>query len=152
MPNRDNILAHHETGVSTCSQILLSSDCHFFPIISMLRKWYYNAILFVLWNFLKYYKNTFRQGVSNDRGSHVETSSICAIPLGEAEMCTRGSQAQPLLNTIKDSISGLLGVLFNMYMNHSGYLTIPYSINCQHFLFIWTEIFFSFHVKYLLNI
>ena len=27
-------------------------------------------------------KNTFRQGVSNDGGSHVETSSICAVPLG----------------------------------------------------------------------
>ena len=31
---------------------------------------------------LIYSKNTFCQGVSNDRGSHVETSSICAVPLG----------------------------------------------------------------------
>ena len=30
---------------------------------------------------LIYSKNTFRQGVSNDGGSHVETSSICAVPL-----------------------------------------------------------------------
>ena len=32
--------------------------------------------------FLMYSKNTFRQGVCNDGGSHVETSSICAVPLG----------------------------------------------------------------------
>ena len=31
---------------------------------------------------LMYSKNTFRQGVCNDGGSHVETSSICAVPLG----------------------------------------------------------------------
>ena len=31
--------------------------------------------------FLMYSKNTFRQGVCNG-GSHVETSSICAVPLG----------------------------------------------------------------------
>ena len=31
---------------------------------------------------LIYSKNTFRQGVSNDGGSHVETSSICVVPLG----------------------------------------------------------------------
>ena len=47
---------------------------------------------------LTYYKNTFHQGVSNDEGSHVETSSICVVPLGVAEMCTRGSQAQLLSN------------------------------------------------------
>ena len=45
---------------------------------------------------LTYYKNTFRQGVSNDGGSHVGTSSICAVSLGVAKMCTRGSQVQPL--------------------------------------------------------
>ena len=48
---------------------------------------------------LTYYKNTFHRGVSNDGGSHVETSLICAVPLGVAEMCTRGSQVQPLLIT-----------------------------------------------------
>ena len=31
---------------------------------------------------LMYSKNTFCQGVCNDGGSHVETSSICAVPLG----------------------------------------------------------------------
>ena len=31
---------------------------------------------------LMYSKNTFRQGVCNDGGSHVETSSISAVPLG----------------------------------------------------------------------
>ena len=31
---------------------------------------------------LIYSKSTFRQGVSNDGGSHVETSSICVVPLG----------------------------------------------------------------------
>ena len=49
--------------------------------------------------FLTYYKNTFRQGVPNDGGSHVVTSSIRAVPLGVAEMCTWGSQAQPLFYT-----------------------------------------------------
>ena len=36
----------------------------------------------MLTDFLMYSKNTFRQGVSNDGGSHVETSSICVVPLG----------------------------------------------------------------------
>ena len=45
--------------------------------------------------FLTYYKNTFRQGVPNDGDSHVETSSICVVPLGVAEMCMQGSQVQP---------------------------------------------------------
>ena len=31
---------------------------------------------------LIYSNNTFYQGVSNDGGSHVEMSSICAVPLG----------------------------------------------------------------------
>ena len=36
---------------------------------------------------LIYSKNTFCQGVSNDVGSHVETSSICAVPLGIIAVC-----------------------------------------------------------------
>ena len=32
-----------------------------------------------------YSKNTFCQGVCYDGGSHVETSSICAVPLGIVE-------------------------------------------------------------------
>ena len=31
---------------------------------------------------LMYSKNSFCQGVCNDGGSHVETSSICVVPLG----------------------------------------------------------------------
>ena len=46
--------------------------------------------------FLTYYKNTFGGWVFNDGGSHVETSSICVVPLEVAKMCMRGSQAQPL--------------------------------------------------------
>ena len=52
---------------------------------------------------LTYYKNTFRQGVSNDGDSHVETSSICAVPLGVAKMCMLGSQVQPLLMYSKNT-------------------------------------------------
>ena len=50
-----------------------------------------------------YSKNTFHQGVCNDGGSHVETSSICAVPLLWAlyglvvSSITWRSQAQPLL-------------------------------------------------------
>ena len=51
---------------------------------------------------LMYSKNTFRQGVCNDGGSHVETSLICVVPLLwalyrlVASSITWGSQAQPL--------------------------------------------------------
>ena len=54
---------------------------------------------------LIYSKNTFCQGVCNDGGSHVETSSICAVPLLWAlyrlvvSSITWGSQEQPLLIT-----------------------------------------------------
>ena len=48
-----------------------------------------------------YSKNTFRQGVCNDGGSHVETSSICVVPLLWAlyrlvSSITWGIQVQPL--------------------------------------------------------
>ena len=49
---------------------------------------------------LMYSKNTFCQGVCNDGGSHVETSSICAVPLLwtlyrlVVSSITWGSQAQ----------------------------------------------------------
>ena len=49
-----------------------------------------------------YSKNTFSQGVCNDGGSHVETSSLCVVPLLWAlyrlvvSSITWGSQAQPL--------------------------------------------------------
>ena len=50
---------------------------------------------------LMYSKNTFRQGVCNDGSSHVETSSICAVPLGIVQtsgvIYYVGGQAQPLL-------------------------------------------------------
>ena len=51
--------------------------------------------------FLTYYKNTFRQGVSNDGGSHVEMSSICVVPLGGGRNVYVGGQAQPLLINLK---------------------------------------------------
>ena len=51
---------------------------------------------------LMYSKNPFHQGVCNDGGSHVEMSSICAVPLLWAlyrlvvSSIMWGSQAQPL--------------------------------------------------------
>ena len=46
---------------------------------------------------LTYYKNTFHQGVSNDGGSHVETSSICAVPLGGGQNVYAGESGTALV-------------------------------------------------------
>ena len=68
-----------------------------------------------LLNLLMYSKNIFRQGVCNDGGSHVETSSICAVPLLLAlyrlvvSSITWGSQAQPLYNSKYKSVFICLG-------------------------------------------
>ena len=50
--------------------------------ITILHRDQYFVIETMSSKLLIYSKNTFCQGVSNDGGSHVETSSICVVHLG----------------------------------------------------------------------
>ena len=86
----------------------LDSRLSSFVIISYIRTLSICAAIFhkaIVLSLLMYSKNTFHQGVCNDGGSHVETSSICVVPPLWAlyrlvvSSITWGSQAQPLFYT-----------------------------------------------------
>ena len=65
------------------SHVEMSSIC----AVPLLWALYRLVVSSIMWgsqvqSLLMYSKNTFHQGVCNDGGSHVEMSSICAVPLG----------------------------------------------------------------------
>ena len=77
--------------VSACSLVRVSGQCiamtkAVLPAKLLLRNIYRCLARTLDWDsqgwWLMYSKNTFRQGVCNDGGSHVKMSSICAVPLG----------------------------------------------------------------------